>query len=150
MPQYKIRPGRSSDVPDLLRVEREGFPHGQFSDTQFRYYITRGQLWVVVAKEDQVLAYVSTSNLTSTGRLRIYSLATATSERGQGHATRLMTHLEKVIQPRRIILEVAETNLTAISVYVNKGYKAFGRYEDYYARGLAAMRMEKVYKHRKR
>jgi ribosomal protein S18 acetylase RimI-like enzyme len=146
--KYTVRAGRKTDAQRLALLEEEAFhPDPVFMAHHFRYYANRGQLWVVVGKEDLPLAYLVVSSVTRKAGVRIYGIATFASERGKGHATRLLRHIDKVIQPRRSYLEVSVLNHGAFSLYEAKGYRVFGRIPSYYADGVDALRMEKVYKH---
>ena len=66
--------------------------------------------------------------------IEILTLATDPNARRQGHAQRLIFHIENELKPERWLLDVAEDNPGAIRFYEKLGFQIDGRRPRYYNR----------------
>ncbi len=57
-------------------------------------------------------------------------VATSTECRGKGAASEIITHIFKTTPYTNYVLEVADTNLNAVSLYTKLGFKEFKRVEE--------------------
>jgi [ribosomal protein S18]-alanine N-acetyltransferase len=145
----RCRPATEADLEDLVALERESFPREDwFPRHQFRHLLrTPAQHLVLVPAEpgppagDAVVFFRKGSRTA-----RLYNLVVSPSRRQAGLGARLMAGAEAAARARgcdRMILEVRETNRTAIHFYEKNGYSTFGRLDGFYPDGTAAVRMDK-------
>jgi ribosomal-protein-alanine N-acetyltransferase len=77
---------------------------------------------------------------------RLYSIALDPAEHGRGLGRFLLGASERAAKARGasfMRLEVRTDNASAIALYEKNGYRFFGRIEDYYEDGGAALQFEK-------
>jgi ribosomal protein S18 acetylase RimI-like enzyme len=142
-----IRGAKSDDAADLERIEAVSFDGDRLSRRSLNHHLqspTCDTFVAVLAGRTvgyAMLFYRSTSSLA-----RLYSIATLPEARGKGVANALMAASEKAARKRGctgLRLEVRVDNPGAIGLYRKLGYVAFGRRENYYEDGQAALRFEK-------
>lgn len=146
--QWLIREAQQADLDQLLAVEQACFNNDRLSRRSFRRHIQSdlADLLVVVASNDELLAYGLVLKQRGTRLARLYSLAVLPSARGLGLAKALMQTLENaasVDERHYMRLEVAKNNHHAIKIYEAAGYSIFGEYLDYYEDHSDALRMQK-------
>lgn len=148
-----IYPATHADIAELVTLENACFDSDRLSRRSFRYFLQQGHNCFLVAKQGDVLAgYVLVLLHRGTHLARIYSLAVADNQRGQGIAQQLLEHAEKVCaEDGRISmrLEVRTDNASAIRLYQRQGYHPFGEYKDYYEDHADALRLQKRILHPK-
>lgn len=149
------------DLHALVAIEESGFDTDQLSRRSFRHWLgQRGSQrtsLILVAEADlesgarksggrATIGYGLLLFRKGTASARLYSLAVLPTARGLGAGRALLDALEaEAFEHDRmtIRLEVSEQNDAAIRLYETAGYRKFGRYEDYYDDGAAALRYEK-------
>ena len=90
-------------------------------------------LWLVLAEEERVLAYVGTQSCFEDAD--ILSIAVLPEARRRGIAEALLRELERLLPARgveRITLEVRASNEPAIRLYAKHGFEEVGRRKGYY------------------
>ncbi|MBO4212001.1 MAG: ribosomal protein S18-alanine N-acetyltransferase [Oscillospiraceae bacterium] len=90
-------------------------------------------LWLVLAEEERVLAYVGTQSCFEDAD--ILSIAVLPEARRRGIAEALLRELERLLPARgveRITLEVRASNEPALALYRKLGYEALGLRKNYY------------------
>ena len=138
-----------ADLYKLVALEAACFSSDRLSKRSFRRYIQadHSALWVAEkTSESQLLGYGLIWCHRGTRLARLYSLAVSPEARGQGAGARLVSQLENVARERGRLymrLEVAKLNHSAIRLYRQLGYRAFGEYHDYYQDHSDALRMQK-------
>ena len=128
-----IRPARMSDLPEVvfnaarmneediridpLQFDPNGF-HSAVSDS-----VREGCLWV--AEEKDKIVFQVTVSYTLPWACHVGSVWVPPSERGKGYATRGMASVCRELLPKykKIVLEVREDNLVAVSCYKKVGFK---------------------------
>lgn len=144
----EIRKARASDVDELAAIENAVFPGDRVSRRSFRALIDRETAEVLVAEGDGLLAgYAIVLLRKGSGVARLYSIAAAPGHAGRGVGRALLEAAEDIAfrhERMMLRLEVREDNQRAIGVYEKAGYRRFGREEDYYEDGAAALRYEKT------
>lgn len=145
----RYRRATENDIVELLRIEDECFGSERFSSDLVRAFIVRADAFTVVA-EDEVSGRLvgSASCLISeyTGEGRIASIAVLREHRESSIGSGMLTDCEKLFESyrlRKFVLEVETTNMPAILLYSNSGYKVKGLLKDYYGAGRDAYYMEK-------
>ncbi len=136
-----------ADIPALMAIEDRSFPTDRMDRRNFRYAITRLKGCFLVAETDgRVTGYGLVAFHAGTRIARLTSFAVDPERRRHGIARRLLAALESAASAhgcRSIRLEVRRDNTPAIALYTRTGYGVFGLYLDYYADGMAALRLEK-------
>lgn len=142
-----LRRADSGDVQALSALEQAVFTGDRMSKRQFLHHTRAASSDLLVAVgSGGVLGYALMLRRRGLRIGRVYSIAVATTARGQGLAIRLLQQLEWIAQDRglgEIRLEVRKDNAAAISVYESQGYQCFGAYTDYYEDGADAWRLRK-------
>lgn len=141
-----IRKAEIGDLPGILEIEYSCFAEDSFTKRQFTYLITRGKgLFLVVEKEDKIIAYLSLSFHSRTHNLRIYSIAVHPEYRHLKSGQYLMDETLEYARThnvRKITLEVKVTNYPAIGLYKKYGFEATHILCGYYHDGADAYSMQ--------
>jgi ribosomal-protein-alanine acetyltransferase len=141
-----IRAAHLGDLDSLESLERAAFAGDRLSRRSLRAFIASHNRLVVAVDTQGVAGYALATRRRGGRSARLYSIAVDRRAAGRGVGRALLaavqTHAaEEGCETLR--LEVREDNQRAIALYERLGYRRFGRYEDYYADGAAALRMEK-------
>lgn len=139
-----IRKALNNDVDSILSIEETSFTENAFSRRSVSYHVAHN-LVLCAEIDNRVIGYICLSPLTKTKKRRIYSIAVDPKSRKTGAGQALILEAEKKSRAKQIILEVDETNSSAIRLYERLGYIVFGRYYRYYGK-TDALRMKKVIK----
>ncbi len=143
-----IRPATLADLDALEALEQRCFVTDRISRRSFRRFLREGgpDLLLVAADGDELCGYALVLHHAVHAIARLYSLAVAPENRGQGLARQLMLSAESAsAQQQRVAmrLEVRTDNSAAIALYQQLGYKVFGHHAHYYEDDADALRMQK-------
>ncbi len=144
-----IRRATEDDLSELIRIEEETFGREKFSTDVVLAFIVRGDAFTIVAydeKERRVVGSAACLVSEDTGEGRIASIAVQKSHRAQGVGSDLLAECERLLKGFRLskyVLEVETTNMPAILLYTDRGYKTVRMLKDYYGLGRDAYAMEK-------
>jgi ribosomal protein S18 acetylase RimI-like enzyme len=146
-PKPPIRPARASDLDDLVDLELRAFSTDRVSRRSFRRFLASPRASLTAAgRPGQFLGYALVLFRPPSPLARLYSIAVAPEAAGRGIGKALLWAAEAAARARgcsALRLEVAERNRKALRLYKAAGYCRFGRREDYYEDGTAALRLEK-------
>lgn len=120
-----------SDIPAVVRIERECFTAEAWSEESFRYRLGRAGFVSLVATDGdsgEVTGYIAASEILDEQYLD--SLAVRDDQRGKGVATALMKAAFDT--GKSVYLEVRESNLPAINLYKKLGFTEYAKRRDYY------------------
>ncbi|MDR9467536.1 GNAT family N-acetyltransferase/peptidase C39 family protein [Marinospirillum sp.] len=142
------RAAQLTDLDSLLALEARCFASDRLSRRQFRWLLQKGHasLQVLVTPEGQLVAYLLLLFHRGTSLARIYSLAVAPEQHGQGLGKQLLASAETLALEQgcsALRLEVRPDNQAAIHLYTQAGYRQFGEYADYYEDHATALRFQK-------
>lgn len=147
MSTVTIRIAQLSDLAQLDEIEKHAFQTDRLSKRRLKHWITADNGLLHVAEQDeQLLGYALVLLHKGSVLARLYSLAVAQAARGKGIAKKLIQacELDASKQGRLYMrLEVAQHNLTAITLYQQLAYRTFAVYPDYYEDHQDALRMQK-------
>lgn len=147
---FQVRSARQSDIEQLVKLEEESFSADRVSRRSFRRFISgRTDLLLVASDLGAVIGYALVLFRRGTALCRLYSIAVSNKARGRGVGARLITLAEEQALERGAMvmrLEVRIDNERAIKLYKQLGFRAFGKYEDYYQDHVDALRFEKMLK----
>ena len=141
-----IAPARSSDLDALETLEREAFDGDRLSRDSLRRFIAAGDRLLAATDAEGVAGYALVTWRKGGRRARLYSIAVHPRKSGRGVGRALLAAVEAHACGfgfDALRLEVRENNKRAIALYERLGYRRFGRYQDYYEDGTAALRLEK-------
>ena len=128
-----LRPARSSDLPEILRIERASFGV-PWTDRAFRAVMARPDASLLVAAEaGRVVGYAALWREGADAELG--DLAVAEDRRRSGLGTILVEAAAAEARERgadRIFLQVRESNGAARALYRSAGFRRIGRKRDYY------------------
>lgn len=146
---FRLRPAALPDLPALLALENTTFTSDLLTRARMRHWIgaNNGIFIVAVDSAHTLAGYGLVFTRRDSTSARIYSLAIASSARGQGLGGRIVKELEKRSRKAgftRMHLEVAHNNTAAISLYEKLGYTKTRRIPEFYEDGTHAWRMEKA------
>ena len=145
----RVRPAQGADLGALLAIETACFRTDRISRRSFRRFLESPGASCLVAElpGGELAGYALLLFRSGTALARLYSFAVLEELRGRGVAAALLAAAERDTYARdRIVLrlEVREDNAPARALYTKAGYRGHGRVIDYYADGMAALRMEKI------
>lgn len=143
-----IRKAAMTDLDDLMRIEEESFQDERFSRNLLELFVSEDEFDALVCEIDgAVVAYAAA--YTEPGvRTRVLSLAVDKGHRREGVGRRLIREIESRAKDMRstvMILEVRVTNIPAVNLYMEEGYRIKGTIADYYGKGENAFYMEKKF-----
>lgn len=129
----RVRPMRESDLPIVLRIERQSYPRPWPAFLFRRLLRGHGTTLRVLEMDRQVVGY---GIMQTPGRwAHILNVAVAPGQRGRGLGRRLMVQLlaeARAAGARRVWLEVRPTGRRAIRLYRKLGFQRVGRRPRYY------------------
>lgn len=144
-----IRKGVRSDLDALVAIENCCFTTDRLSRGSLRYFLAAPNAVLLVAKVEGALAgYALVALRKGSAVARLYSIGIDPAFRGRNLGLALLKAAEKAARAHgagAMRLEVRSRNRRAIALYEAKGYRRFGRIEDYYEDGAAALRYEKSF-----
>lgn len=147
-PTGRIRRAVLADLDAVDALETRVFQGDQLSRRSLRYYIETPTAAFLVLDLDGVVGGDAIVAFRRNARVaRLYSVAVHPDHAGRGHGGRLLAACEEAARTRgaaTLRLEVRADNAAAIGLYGRAGYREFGRYDDYYEDGAAALRFEKA------
>jgi ribosomal protein S18 acetylase RimI-like enzyme len=142
-----IRAAKIDDAAALERIEAVSFDGDRLSRRSLNHHLQSPTCDAFVAVlAGRIVGYAMLFYRSTSTLARLYSIATVPEARGKGAANALMAACEKAARKRSctaLRLEVRADNPGAIGLYRKLGYAEFGRYENYYEDGEAALRFEK-------
>nr|WP_245396345.1 GNAT family N-acetyltransferase/peptidase C39 family protein [Jiella sonneratiae] len=145
-----IRPAVADDLESLVALEEACFVFDRITRRSFRSLIGSASALILVAEDAAsraMLGYAALLFRRGTALARLYSIAVAAPAGRRGIGRALLKTAETAAFDRdRILLrlEVREDNERAIRLYRAEGFRPIGRYLDYYADHMPALRFEKT------
>ncbi|MGI1680133.1 MAG: GNAT family N-acetyltransferase/peptidase C39 family protein [Cellvibrionaceae bacterium] len=145
--QISIRTAAISDLNSLHTLEIQSFDSDQLSKRRLKHWISaKNGICLIAEKNGLPLGYGLVLLHRGTRLARLYSLAVDKNTQGQGIGKILLQKLEEqAVKRGRLFmrLEVAQDNVSALTLYKKLGYVQFGAYDDYYEDHRSAERMQK-------
>ena len=138
-----IRDARLEDMDEIVKIEEESFDD-PYSKELFIRLLLSGTIFLV-AENNEVKGYIIGEAIGTRGH--VISIAVKRKFRRQGVGRQLMEKLEEIllrVGVKKVRLEVAIENKTAVNFYRKLGYRAVGVLKDYYGWGKDALLMEKT------
>ncbi|GIL02089.1 MAG: N-acetyltransferase GCN5 [Alphaproteobacteria bacterium] len=144
-----LRPATITDLDALVAIEERCFDADRISRRSFRELLGRATAATIVFEGagGAVVGYAMLLLRRGTAMARLYSIAVDPASAGKGIGEALVRAAEELAFDRgRLLLrlEVREDNERAIDLYRRLGYRPIGRYLDYYADHMPALRFEKT------
>ena len=144
----RFREYRRSDFGWTWELDQECFPPGiAYSRSELRAFLSQKAAETIVAERDgRVVAFVLGWRRSNTEG-HVITLDVAVSARRQGLGRQLLVELERrfrAVGVKRVQLETAVTNRTAIAFYERLGYRKVAHLDRYYGLGLHAWKMAKT------
>jgi ribosomal-protein-alanine N-acetyltransferase len=144
----RIRPAELTDMPFLLEIERSCFAGERFDASMLENILTgEGCESFVGLERDAVISSAMIFHDKGIGSSRIVSIAVLPKHQGKGHGRELLELLERMADragSKLLALEVRVTNVPAINLYLESGYRIEGMIRNYFGRGEDALYMEKT------
>ncbi|MDX7951434.1 GNAT family N-acetyltransferase [Lichenihabitans sp. Uapishka_5] len=144
----RIRDAVPDDLDAVEALEDRVFTSDELSRRSLRYYLgARTAHFLVLEQEGAIIGDAIVAFRRGSRAARLYSVAVHPDHAGHGHGRRLLAASEAAAIARGatlLRLEVRADNAPAIALYRADRYREFGRYEDYYEDGTAALRFEKA------
>ena len=142
-----VRPAHLADLDAIVALEEVVFTGDRLSRRSLRAFIQSSRQGVLAAMLDGKLAgYALVVLRQGSSVARIYSIAVDPAFGRQGVGRALLHACEHYAHRhgrRTLRLEVRHDNGAAIALYEQLNFHRFGRREDYYNDGAAALRLEK-------
>ena len=134
----------------IYEVEQLCFTDGTaFSKSAIRSQMRPGSnfKWILCASSEYIAAYAVIHSRKNSSKARLYNIAVNPESRGKGHAKWLLSEVDRIASEMgktEIHLEVRSTNDSAIALYEKNGFTAVGVMNDYYDKGVHALKMSKT------
>lgn len=135
-----------TDIADVLRIERESFPHDPYPERLFLLFERRDPaLFLVATVEDRVAGY-AVGAVEGPERGRVVSIAVESRVRRRGVGRKLSEELLRRLEAagaRRVELETRVDNAPAIGLWRDLGFRRVRLVPGYYSDGTDALLMER-------
>jgi len=142
-----LRPASATDIPSLLDIENERFSSDKIIGKQFRRYLKKESIRIIVAEYENLITGYAILFLRKGGKsARLYSIASRSHNLIKGSGSCLLQEIiiiSKAAGAKRLILELRADNQHALNFYKKAGFREFGSYHHYYEDDQDALRMEK-------
>lgn len=150
MANLKLKAATPTDLSSLMDLEKLCFTTDRFTRKQYRYFLSRPSVIIIVAKYDRhVVGNVVVLFRKNSTKARIYSIAVHPQYQKQGIAQKLHDFIKTLVIKKHcdeIILEVRKDNKPALAFYRKNGYELFGEYKKFYEDNTDALRLHKIIK----
>lgn len=148
LPDAHVRRATDHDLDALVALEQASFALDRMSERQWHRHLGSLSADVLVAvRERRIVGAAVIFRRLGSDIARLYSIAVAASERGNGIGALLLDAVEQSAHrqgSRRLRLEVRSDNVAAQRLYESNGYRVFGAHRRYYEDGHDARRYEKI------
>ncbi len=135
------------DIPVLVSLDRQYFPHTAWPAEQFRAEIGKPTRFFLIGESgEEIIAYAGAFLPNAGGEGDIMTIAVAPEYRRKGIAKELISRMESWAKARGAIammLEVDVTNSDAIALYTSLGYETLNIRKNYYGYGKDAQIMRR-------
>ena len=142
-----LQRAKPNDAIKLAAFEAQSFTMDAITLSRYRYLLTKAKAEVWMAQErGEVLAAVVILFRPHNHLARIYSIAVAENAQRQGWGSRLLDKAikrAKALGCTRLCAEIHPENLASQALFSQHGWEVFGRYEDFYEDGAAAIRVRR-------
>lgn len=127
-----FRSMQDEDIPAILAIENEqAFP---WSEAMMRDCLAAPYKNIVLEQAGKLVGFAILS--IAVDEAEILNIAIAKGCQRQGLGRRLLQHLIEIAQQqgvRKVFLEVRTSNIPALKLYLQQGFKEIGIRKDYYA-----------------
>jgi ribosomal protein S18 acetylase RimI-like enzyme len=134
----------------MVRIERSSFGEESYRKELIEQLLSDQEFQnVIVEVEGEKVGYATFFEDDKKKRARLITIAVMPSYRNRGLAKAMLAFLEKKmigLGLRIVSLEVGETNVAAMNLYLSFGYRIKGTVPNYYGKGKDALYMEKPIK----
>ncbi len=141
-----LRPGTEEDIPGILQIEKQSHPE-PWSDSHFRQELSVPYSRILVLTDDEtdsiILGYLV--YWLQAEAVSLLNVTVAPACRGLGFSRILIgAMVNEAVREEipKVILEVRESNETAIRVYERMGFKKTHERKGFYSNGETAFVME--------
>jgi ribosomal-protein-alanine N-acetyltransferase len=141
---------RDANAIDFIELASFIHPGERFSARNVRYLISSPRTHVIVAEANgQVVGWAAAfgQRWGKTPWWRVHGIAVDPKARGRGIGRRLLERMIDLLMERapvRVFLEVRADNHDALRLYHRLGFVECAALPNFYAEGIAAIRMERV------
>lgn len=144
-PEVKLRLCKfPKDLAEIMQLEKQSFGAEAFPVFEFLtlYAMGRDTFWVVERKE-KIIGYISAYIEDDYGCIASIAVSPQSRRQGIGAAMieKLITSLKSTPKIRGIILQVRQSNQSAIALYKKYNFVPVKRIPDYYPDGETAIEM---------
>ncbi|MCW3977490.1 MAG: GNAT family N-acetyltransferase [Candidatus Bathyarchaeota archaeon] len=147
-----IRQACLNDLETLCKIEEECFTREPFSEEQIAFFLGSSKAVSLKAQVDGEIAGFVLGLIERSGNLlvgHIYTLDVAPRYRRIGIGVRLLEEVENSFRredAEACVLEVRVSNLVARKLYRKQGYIEHRKLDNFYAKGIHGIQLEKKLK----
>lgn len=141
------------DLEALYKIELECFGREAFAKSLFAYFLaSSGFVNLVAEVGGEIVGFVISSVQRNSSRAigHVLSLDVSGGYRKRGIGLRLLCELERILMEDGVevcYLEAQADNAAALRLYRKQGFTVVDSLEDYYGRGVHALRLRKDLRH---
>mgnify|MGYP001194734745 CR=1 FL=1 len=133
-------------IDQVLEIEKINFSHPWDTDQFYSYCMQPMKfLSYVYFKSSKVIGYLMSETIID--EVHIHNIAVEKKYQNNKVGLKLIKHLiqqSKLLNKSKICLEVSNTNISALKVYCNLGFKKVGERKGYYEDNTDAILMDLV------
>lgn len=142
--ESKIRKVRSTDLPDIIKIEEQSFSD-PYPERLLKSLATFYSATFLVAETGKKVVGYASAIMENSGSAHLLSIAVDPIYRRHEIAKRLLGALVQLLQGKaalRLRLEVRENNVSALALYEALGFRQRKTVKSYYQDGMNATQME--------
>ncbi|MGH3507601.1 MAG: ribosomal protein S18-alanine N-acetyltransferase [Nocardioidaceae bacterium] len=144
IPEWRVRPARPDDVRAVASIEQDAFVTEAWEAVAIEAELLRADRVALVAEDgDEVLGFVAFIVVADVADLNRLAVGERSRRRGVASAL-LVAGLARLADQgvTRVLLEVSDANVPAITFYRQAGFRGIARRRRYYRDGTDALVLE--------
>ena len=124
-----IKPIKKNDISKLIEIEKDVFDYSIYiQDFENYFYKDTIKIWKISTRK--IIGYVSFYQVKD--EIEIIQICIIKSCQRKNYGSSIINKIKKIVDVKKIFLEVSVENSQAINFYLKNGFKKIGIRKDYY------------------